>query len=122
MMKTKRLRFVVFQEAPGLWIARGIEHDLGAEARSIGEAVRAVLRLVNAHTAFDIRHAHPPLSAFAPAPQAYWNAYAGGTEIALGQIGAVSPSDWDVHLAFASRRPWGDCRPQETRNATRISA
>src|SRR4051812_19721022 len=100
MQTTHRLRLVIFQEAPGLWVARGLEHDLGAEARSIGGAVRAVLQLVEAHTAFDIRHAHVPLSAFTAAPQVYWNAFASGMEIPLEQIGVQVPTDWDIHLAF----------------------
>ncbi|MBI4485870.1 MAG: hypothetical protein HY655_07655, partial [Acidobacteria bacterium] len=94
---------------------------LGTEARSIGEAVKAVLRLVEAHTAFDIRHAHAPLSAFAAAPQAYWNAYASGVEISLAQIGVVMPEQWDIHLAFASTRPW-EVRREPRYRAQQLSA
>lgn len=122
MQNTNRLRLVIFQEAPGLWVARGLEHDLGAEARSIGGAVRAVLHLVEAHTAFDKRHAHAPLCAFPAAPQAYWNAYAGGLEIPLEQIGVAVPTDWDIHLAFAGRQPSVERRAQEARSyAARLS-
>lgn len=120
-MEINRLRFIIFQEAPGLWMARGIEHDLAAQARSIGEAVRAILRLVEAHTAFDIRHAHAPLSAFAAAPQAYWNAYAGGVEISLAQIGVETPKEWDIHIAFASTRPW-EVRREPRYRAQQLSA
>ena len=123
MQTMNRLRLVIFQEAPGLWVARGLEHDLGAEARSIGGAVRAVLRLIEAHTAFDLRHAHSPLSAFTAAPQAYWNAYAGGLEIPLEQIGvSSSPANWEIHLAFAGHQPSGERRAQQTRGQTRLSA
>lgn len=122
MQTMNRLRLVLFQEAPGLWVARGLEHDLGAEARSIGAAVRAVLQLVEAHTAFDRRHAHTPLAAFAPAPQAYWNAFAGGLEIPLEQIGVNRPADWDVHLAFAGRQPGVERRAQAMRAHARMSA
>ena len=115
MQNSHRLRLVIFQEAPGLWVARGLEHDLGAEARTIGGAVRAVLQLVEAHTAFDIRHAHTPLSAFAAAPQAYWNAFAGGLEIPLDQIGVVKPEAWDILLAFAGRQPGAGRGAQGTR-------
>jgi hypothetical protein len=118
-----RLRLVIFQEAPGLWVARGLEHDLGAEARSIGGAVRAVLRLIEAHTAFDLRHSHAPLSAFTAAPQAYWNAYAGGLEIPLEQIGiSTLPHNWEIHLAFAGRQPSVERRAQEARGHARLSA
>lgn len=121
-MQTKRLRLVIFQDAPGLWLARALEHDLSAEARTIGEGVRALLRLVEAHTAFDLRHAHAPLSAFTPAPQAYWNAYASGMEVSLAQLGVATSSEWDVHVAFASRRPWEDRRLQDSRRPMRAIA
>ena len=114
-MQTQRLRLVIFQEAPGLWLARSLEHDLSAEARTIGEGVRALVRLVDAHTAFDRRHAHAPLSAFPPAPQAYWNAYAAGMEVSLAQLGVVLSPEWDIHVAFAIRRPRDDRRWQDTR-------
>jgi len=111
-MMSKRLRFVVFQEAPGLWLVRGLEHDLTAEARTIGQAIRAVVRIVNAHLLFDTRHDHPPLSAFPPAPQPYWNAYATGTTVSLAQLGVVAPPEWDIQAAFAARPPvGGSARP-----------
>ena len=121
-MQTKRLRLVIIQEAPGLWLARGLEHDLSAEARTIGEGVRALLRFVDAHTAFDLRHAHAPLSAFPPAPQAYWNAYAAGMEVSLAQLGVALSPEWDIHVAVASRRPWENRRLQDSRRPMRASA
>ena len=104
-MMNKRLRFVIFQEAPGLWLARGLEHDLTAEARTIGQAMRAAVRLVHAHLAYDTRHAHVPLCAFPPASQRYWNAYATGTAVPLAQLGISAPADWDIQAAFAAHRP-----------------
>src|SRR5919201_3419743 len=38
-MTPKGLRLVAFQEEPGLGLVRGFEHDLGAEARTIGETI-----------------------------------------------------------------------------------
>src|SRR5438874_12015033 len=67
-----RLRLVVYQDVPGLWVGRGIEHDLTAEGRGIGETVRALLRMIQAHAAFDTRHDRTQLSAFRPAPQSCW--------------------------------------------------
>ena len=52
----QRLRFVVVQEAPGVWLVRGLEHDVVVEGRSIGVAVREAIKVVRAHTAFDMRH------------------------------------------------------------------
>ena len=104
-MTAKRLRFVIFQDAPGLWLVRGLEHDLAAEARTIGQAVRSIVRLVQAHTEFDFRHNHAPLSAFPPSAQTYWNAYAAGTQIPLSQLGVPPPAGWDIQAAFATRLP-----------------
>lgn len=96
---------MVYQDIPGVWVGRGIEHDLTAEGRSIGETVRALLRMIQAHTAFDTRHDRAPLSAFKPAPQSCWNAFSGGTPVPLAQLGALPPSEWDVTVAIAHHRP-----------------
>jgi hypothetical protein len=107
-MTPKRLRLVVFQEEPGVWLVRGLEHDLGAEARTIGEAIRAAMHFVEAHTAFDLRHDHLPLEAFPPAAQKYWNAYATGTPVSLVQLGIRPTADWQIEAAFATRCPVDD--------------
>ncbi|HEY7287599.1 MAG TPA: hypothetical protein VH497_19245 [Vicinamibacterales bacterium] len=105
MSTLQRLSLVVYQDVPGVWVGRGIEHDLTAEGRSIGETVRALLRMIQAHTAFDARHDRQPLSAFRPAPQPYWNAFHAGTQVPLAQFGALAPSEWDVTVAIARQRP-----------------
>jgi hypothetical protein len=99
----KRLRLVVFQEEPGLWTVRGLEHDLGAEARTIGGAIRAAIQFVQAHTAFDLRHDHRPLAAFPPANQRYWNAYASGTPLSLAQLAIAPHPEWQIEAAVATR-------------------
>ncbi len=105
MAAPKRLSIVLYQETPGVWVGRAIEHDLSAEGRTIGETVRAILRFVDAHSRFDVRHDITPLSAFRPAPQAYWNAFDNGTHVSLAQLGADPPQHWDVLVAIANRRP-----------------
>src|SRR4051812_25942350 len=97
MTESHRLRFVLFLDAPGLWVARGLEHDLIAEAPSIGQALRSVMRLVTARGAFDVRHPLEPLSAFPAAAQTYWNAYAAGTPVPLAQLGVSPPEGWEIH-------------------------
>ena len=104
-MTERRLRFAIFLDAPGLWVARGLEHDLSAEAPTIGQALRSVMRLVLTHAEFDMRHHLDPLSAFPAAAQSYWNAYAAGTPVPLDQLGLVAPEGWDMHAAFATRLP-----------------
>jgi hypothetical protein len=102
------MRLVIFQDAPSNWIVRGLEHDIVAEGRTIGGALRAAVRFIEAQTAFDVRHAHAPLSMFPPAPQRYWNAFAAGTTVPLEQLGIVAPHEWNVQAAFATRLPTED--------------
>src|SRR5262245_14864672 len=105
MSPGNRLSLVLYQDTPGVWIGRGIEHDLTAEGRTIGETVRAILRLVDAHSLFDARHDRAPLAGFRPAPQVYWNAFSAGTHVPLTQIGAMEPPDWEICVAIARQRP-----------------
>jgi hypothetical protein len=100
-----RLSLVVYQDVPGVWVGRSLEHDLTVEGRSVGETVRALLRLIEAHTAFDARHDRLPLSAFRPAPQGCWNAFSAGTPISLTQLGVITPPRWDISVAIARHRP-----------------
>lgn len=116
-MSTNRLRLVVFQDGPNAWLARGLEHDITAEGHTIGCVLRAALRLVAAHTAFDLRHALEPLAAFPPSPQKYWNAFTAGTPIPLTQLGIVPAVEWDIQAAFATRLPWDVPMHREARGA-----
>ena len=101
----RRLRFVIVQETPGVWLVRGLEHDVVAEGRSIGAAIRAAINFVDAHNAFDVRHDLMPLSAFPPAPPRFWQAYGAGTALSLPQLGIEPPDDWEICAAVAHRRP-----------------
>ena len=80
-MAPPRLRILVFPETHGTWTARGLEHDLAAEGRTIEAAVDTLLKIARAHAAYDRRHNREPLSAFAPAPQLYWTAFTGATRL-----------------------------------------
>ena len=100
-----QLRVLIFSDAPGVWTARGLEHDIAAVGSTVGESVRAVMRAVDAHTAFDLRHHHAPLSAFRPAPQKCWNFYTAGTPVPLTQLGVDPPSDWEILVALTNRIP-----------------
>ena len=99
------LHVLLFQEMPGVWIGRALEHDMVTEASTIGEALRAIVRLVEAHTEFDRRHRRVPLSAFAGAPQSCWNAFTTGTPLTLSQLGIDQPCGWHIVAAIAHRRP-----------------
>lgn len=100
----RRLRLVVFQEDEDRWMARGLEHDLEAEAATAGEAVRALLNLIEAHTAFDIRHDHAPLEAFQAAPRRCWNLYTSGRPVSLPDLGVSQPDRWHITAALAERQ------------------
>ena len=107
------LHVLVFQEMPGVWVGRGLEHDMVAEAPTVGQALRAILRLVEAHTAFDHRHNRAPLSGFRPAPQGCWNAFTTGTPLALSQLGVEPPGGWQIAAAIAHRRPMAAPPPRQ---------
>jgi len=99
------LHVLLVQDMPGLWSARGLEHDILCEGRTIGEALRCIVRLIDAHSAFDQRHRRAPLSAFGAAPQFCWNAFTSGTPIAPAQLGVDHPDGWQIAAAIAHRRP-----------------
>ena len=100
----QRLRFVIIQDTPGVWLVRGLEHDVVVEGRSIGVAVREAVTFVRAHTAFDRRHDLIPLQAFPPAPPSYWHAYGAGTPVSLTQFGIAQPDGWEICAAVSHRR------------------
>ena len=99
------LHVVVFQDVPGQWIGRVLEHDMLTEARTIGQALRSIVRLVEAHSAFDRRHRRAPLSAFGGAPEQCWAAFTTGTPVTLSQLGIEQPYAWQIVAAIARRRP-----------------
>ena len=71
---------LVFPETGRNWTARGLDHDISSGGRTLESAVDALLKITFAHIAYDRRHNRRPLSAFARAPQIYWNAFAGATK------------------------------------------
>ena len=71
-----QLRIIVFPDSPKAWTARSLEHDLAARGTTAEAAIDTLVRIAEAHIAFDTRHGRPPLSAFASAPRLYWNAFA----------------------------------------------
>jgi hypothetical protein len=76
-----QLRIVVFPDSPKAWIARSLEHDLAARGATAEAAIDTLVRIAEAHIAFDQRHGRAPLSAFAAAPRLYWNAFARASNV-----------------------------------------
>ena len=101
----RRLRLVIFHDGPRIWRARGLEHDFVIEACTISEAVRMAIRLVEEHTAGDLRPFHTPLTELLPAPERCWSAYMTGTPISLREIGVDLPDNWEICVAVAYRHP-----------------
>ena len=101
-----RLRILVFEDVPGVWTARALEHDVLAEGRTIDGAVHAVLRIMRAHVEFDRRHNHEPLSGFRAAPQVYWNAYTRATPLTWAtSLAGMLPISVEIAAAVALERP-----------------
>ena len=82
-MAIHRLTILVFPEVHHTWTARGLEHDLAAEGRTIESAVDTLLKVVSAHIDYDRRHNREPLSAFVGAPPLYWSAFTRGTPLSI---------------------------------------
>ena len=74
-MVLPRLTVVVFPESNRWWIARSLERDIAAAGRTPESALDSLVKIAQAHIAFDVRHGREPLSAFAPAPRPYWKAF-----------------------------------------------
>jgi len=75
-MSVSRLRIVVYPDSPKSWTARSLEHDIAVAGRTAEAAIDSLVRIAEAHIAFDLRHGRQPLSAFSSAPRLYWNAFA----------------------------------------------
>jgi hypothetical protein len=92
-MLIPRLSIIAFRETRLHSTARCLEHDMTATGRTTESAVDALLKMVRAHIDFDRRHARLPLSAFAPAPRLYWDAYRRGSEHWVFEMASASESD-----------------------------
>jgi hypothetical protein len=69
------LRVLLYQDLPGRWSARSLEHDLSVDGRNIETVLDRILQLIFAHIDYDRRHGHAPLSAFPAAPRRFWDAF-----------------------------------------------
>ena len=82
-MVPPRLRIIVFPESIRSWTARSLEHDIAAAGATAEAALDTLLKIVQAHAAFDLRHGRAPLSAFEAAPQLYWSAFSRAAGVAF---------------------------------------
>jgi hypothetical protein len=106
-MAASRLTILVFPEVHGQWTARGLEHDLAAEGRTVESALDTLLRVVSAHIEYDLRHNRRPLSAFATAPRLYWSAFKHGVPLSVPmRIGSSEGSPrLEITAAVISEHP-----------------
>jgi len=102
-----RLRVLVFPETGRRWTARALEHDIACEGRTIEAAVDSLAKIARAHIAYDHRHNRIPLSAFVAAPQMYWNAFDGGTQLppTADLDSPESGTSLQIVAAVVERRP-----------------
>lgn len=87
-VEPRGLRVLVFQRLRGTWVARGLEHDLAVEGRSLASVIDRIHQLVLAHVAFDRRHGRAPLSTFPAAPRRFWDAFERATRLPTRKSGA----------------------------------
>lgn len=76
-----QVKIVVFPDSSKAWTARCLQHDLSARGTTAEAAVDTLVKIVDAHIAYDIRHGRTPLSAFMAAPRLYWNAFTGAQKV-----------------------------------------
>lgn len=101
MLPPPWLRILVFQSLRGVWVARALEHDVAAEARSSEAAVSAVMQILFAHIDLDRRHGRAPLSAFPAAPERYRSAFARATPLRMMSTVSRNGGGEDLHIAVA---------------------
>jgi len=74
-MRLRRLSVLAYPESRVWSTARCLEHDLMASGRSADLAIDSLIKMIRAHIEYDARHHRPALSAFAPAPALYRQAF-----------------------------------------------
>ena len=102
MVPVTEMRVLVFPESSRYWTARALEHDIAVQGRSVEDAVDALIKVVRAHVAFDLRHNRRPLSAFPPAPRLYWNAFRDATRQAQNREIDCHDTDGTPRIVMAT--------------------
>lgn len=104
-MEPRGLRVLLFQKMRGVWVARGLEHDLAVEGRSLESVVDSIHRLVSAHADFDRRHGRAPLSPFPAAPSRYWQAFERARPLPVRHESSNEPYIGPITIAVSSEDP-----------------
>jgi hypothetical protein len=104
-METRGLRVLLFQKLPGIWVARGLEHDLAVEGRTPELVIDRIQRLVRAHAAFDYRHGRAPLSPFPAAPPRFWRAFERASLLPTYQANSEEGHVGPITIAVSSEDP-----------------
>jgi hypothetical protein len=114
-----RLSILVFPQTPKTWTARCLEHDLAASGRTAEAAIDTLIRIAQAHIAFDARHGREPLSAFHGAPRQYWSAFAQSKQTERPLEVRRSDTFTEVHckVGLAAHDPILRALPIHTRTA-----
>jgi hypothetical protein len=107
-MPIRRLRLVAFSETRIHSTARCLEYDIIASAHTVEGAVDALLKMIAAHIAFDYRHGRKPLSAFAPAPPLYRDAFRQSARHWVFDMQSIverSPGPTQIDVALLPQHP-----------------
>jgi hypothetical protein len=114
---TSPLHVLVFQDLPGRWWARSLEHDLAVEGRNFDAVVDRILQLIFAHIDFDRRHGRVPLSAFPAAPRRFWEAFSRARPVQSVSRGSADSSltYGPIEISLCDSRPAPDRRPRPVR-------
>jgi hypothetical protein len=102
-----RLHVLLFENLPGIWVARGLEHDIAVEALSVRDACESLLQFVRAHIAFDKRHRLEPLASFPTAPSSCWYAFAKASPLdsTVFEQTACGDRDAEIIVSVSRERP-----------------
>ncbi len=106
-MRLRRLSVLAYPESRVWSTARCLEFDLMSSGRTADLAIDSLLKMIRAHVEYDARHHRPALSAFAPAPALYRQAFvkASGRWVLDGQAWFASGSSPMVDVAVVNEHP-----------------
>jgi hypothetical protein len=75
MSETKhRINILIFQEAGG-WVAQCLQYDVAAQAETVPDLFREILRALASHVTLNIERGRAPFADLGEAPDKFWIMY-----------------------------------------------
>jgi hypothetical protein len=84
-----KLDVVIFQRDEW-WVAQVLQHDIGAQALTVEDALYEIERSIVGHIAICLENGVTPFSQLGPAPQLYWDKFKLATNILTSTTAAFS--------------------------------